>query len=63
VTGIVGGAIFPLVIGWLGDHFGLRSGMFFLYLTLGFILTIGFWARPIIANKTIQLFSKKDDSA
>jgi fucose permease len=62
VTGIVGGAIIPLVIGWLGDHFGLRNGMYFLYLTLGFILSIGFWAKPIITNKTIQLFGKKKTS-
>jgi FHS family L-fucose permease-like MFS transporter len=62
VTGIVGGAIIPLIIGWLGDHFGLRIGMCFLYLTLGFILSIGFWAKPIIKNKTIRLFRKKDTS-
>lgn len=59
VTGIIGGAIIPLVIGWLGDHIGLRSGMCFLYITLGFILSIGFWAKPIIKNKTIKLFGKK----
>jgi FHS family L-fucose permease-like MFS transporter len=58
VTGIVGGAILPLIIGWLGDHIGLRSGMCALYLTLGFILSIGFWARPIITNKTIE-FKKR----
>jgi MFS transporter, FHS family, L-fucose permease len=29
-----------------------------LYLTLGYILTIGFWARPIVNNKTIKLFKK-----
>ncbi len=61
VTGIVGGAIIPLVIGWLGDHFGLRSGMCFLYLTMGFILSIGFWAKPLIGNKTIKLFGRKTD--
>jgi FHS family L-fucose permease-like MFS transporter len=59
VTGIIGGAIVPLVIGWLGDDFGLRTGMCFLYLTLGFILSIGFWAKPIISNKTITIFGKK----
>ena len=57
-TGIIGGAIGPLIIGWLGDHLGLRSGMLFLYLTMGFILSIGFWAKPIITNKTI--FDKKE---
>jgi fucose permease len=61
VTGIVGGAIIPLIIGWLGDHFGLRIGMCFLYITLGYILSIGFWAKPIIQNKTIDLGSKKNN--
>jgi fucose permease len=36
-TGIIGGAIVPLIIGWLGDHWGLRSGMLFLYITMGYI--------------------------
>lgn len=57
-TGIIGGAIIPLIIGWLGDLFGLRTGMFFLYFTMGYILLIGFWAKPIITNKTI--FDKKE---
>ncbi|CAL1517846.1 MFS transporter [Chitinophaga sp. MM2321] len=55
VTGIIGGAILPLIVGGLGDHWGLRTGMCFLYLTMGYILSIGFWARPIITNKTIKL--------
>jgi fucose permease len=58
VTGIIGGAIVPLIIGWLGDKLGLRNGMLFLYLTMGYILSIGFWAKPIIKNKTI--FDKKE---
>jgi len=58
VTGIIGGAVIPLIIGWLGDHFGLRSGMLFIYITMGYILSIGFWARPLITNKTIDLFKK-----
>ncbi len=62
LTGIIGGAIVPLAIGWLGDHIGLKGGMFFLYLTMGYILSIGFWARPIITNKTINLFEKKEPS-
>jgi FHS family L-fucose permease-like MFS transporter len=60
VTGIIGGAIVPLIIGWIGDRAGLRIGMFFLYLTMGYILSIGFWARPFITNKTIKLFGKKE---
>jgi FHS family L-fucose permease-like MFS transporter len=53
-TGIVGGAIVPLVVGWLGDFFGLRYGMMFLYLTLGYILSIGFWSKPLITNVTFR---------
>jgi len=55
LTGIIGGAVIPLTIGAIGDHFGLRTGMFFLYITLGYILSVGFWAKPIIKNKTIQM--------
>lgn len=61
VTGIIGGAIVPLIIGALGDAFGLRTGMFFLYLTLGYILSIGFWARPLITNQTV--FNKNENNA
>jgi MFS transporter, FHS family, L-fucose permease len=51
-TGITGGALVPLVIGWLGDRYGLRFGMLFLYLTFGFVLSVGVWARPLIRNAT-----------
>ena len=53
-TGIIGGAIVPWIIGGLADLIGLRFGMLFLYVTLGYILSIGFWADPIIENKTIS---------
>jgi hypothetical protein len=36
--------------------------MFVLYLTLGYILSIGVWARPLIVNKTIAL-GKKEEAA
>lgn len=54
VSGIVGGAVVPLIIGSLGDVFGLRAGLFFLYITFGYILSIGFWAKPLVSNKTIE---------
>jgi fucose permease len=57
-TAITGGAVVPLVVGWLGDLVGLRLGMLFLYLMLGYVLGIGFWARPLIANATISLKRK-----
>lgn len=54
LTGVIGGAVIPLIIGALGDQFGLRIGMLFLYITLGYILSVGFWANPLIKNKTIR---------
>jgi len=62
-TGIIGGALVPLIIGRLGDAFGLRQGMFFLYVTLAYIFSIGLWARPLIANETIFLKRKKREAA
>ncbi len=53
VTGIMGGAIIPLIIGGLGDIVGLKGGMIFLYFTLAYIISISFWAKPLIRNKTI----------
>jgi len=58
-TGIIGGALVPPIIGFLGGVLGLRQGMFVLYLTLGYILSIGLWARPLIANETIAMKKKK----
>jgi FHS family L-fucose permease-like MFS transporter len=52
-TAIMGGAIGPLVVGWLGDQVGLRYAMLVLYLPLGYILGIGFWSRPLVNNETI----------
>ena len=52
-TGIMGGALVPLLIGKLGDLFGLRTGMLVLYVTFGVVLSIGFWARPLINNAVV----------
>ena len=53
-TAIVGGAVVPLCIGQIGDHFGLRAGLLLLYLTFAWILGVGFWARPLVQNETIS---------
>ena len=53
-TGIMGGAVVPLIIGRIGDLFGLRAGMALLYLTFGCVLSVGFWAKPLITNATIR---------
>ena len=55
VTGIVGGAIVPVIIGRLGDQLGLRAGVSFLYILFAYLLSIGFWARPLINNAVIDL--------
>jgi MFS transporter, FHS family, L-fucose permease len=58
-TAVVGGAVVPLVIGWLGDLSGLRNGMMLLYVPLAYILSVGMWARPLVTNATISLRKKE----
>jgi FHS family L-fucose permease-like MFS transporter len=53
-AGIMGGAVIPFIIGHIADSFGLRVGGSFLYLTFGYVLSVGFWAKPIISNATIS---------
>lgn len=53
-TGIVGGALVPLIIAGVAEFIGLRYAMIFLFLTLGYVLSIGIWARPLIRNETIR---------
>jgi MFS transporter, FHS family, L-fucose permease len=59
----IGGAVVPVIIGRIGDHVGLRSGMTFLYLTYGIVLSIGFWAKPLIDNATISLKKTSAEAA
>jgi fucose permease len=54
-AGIAGGAIVSLIIGRLKDIVGLQAGMTVLYITLAYILSLSFWARPIVKNATIRL--------
>ena len=53
-TGILGGAVVPLLVGALGDRFGLRIAMLTVFVTLGFILSVTWWARPLIRNETVS---------
>ena len=55
MTGIVGGAVVQLFIGFLSDFTSLKAGMLFVFITLVYILSIGFWAKPIVKNKIINL--------
>jgi len=63
VTGIVGGAVVPFIVGALGDAFGLRTGMLFLFVTLLFILSIGFWSKPLIKNDTVLTSSAQQNNS
>jgi fucose permease len=54
-TAIVGGAFVSLAVGALGERFGLRAGMLLLYANLAFVLSIGFWARPLVDNATVSM--------
>lgn len=55
-TAIAGGAVVPLIIGGVAELIGLRFAMLILCVTLGYILSVGLWARPIIANATVRSF-------
>ncbi|HEX3662908.1 MAG TPA: MFS transporter [Acidobacteriaceae bacterium] len=53
-SGIMGGAILPLVIGRVADAAGLRTGMCLLYVSFGWVLAVSFWAKPLITNQTLS---------
>lgn len=60
-TAILGGAVVPVIVGAISDQFGsLRMGMSFLYLTFGYVLLIGFWAKPLVNNETLSSRKAKD---
>lgn len=61
MTGIAGGAIVQILIGAISDIVSLKVGMMLIFVTLGYILSISFWAKPLVNNKTVSLkglFSK-----
>jgi fucose permease len=53
-TAIAGGAIFSLLIGKLKDLIGLQGGMMILYIPLTYILSLSFWAKPIVKNAVLR---------
>ncbi len=59
-TAIIGGALIPWFIGVISDFIGLRASMALIYVTLGYILSISFWAKPLVNNKTLKIGTKKD---
>ncbi|MBK5261780.1 MAG: MFS transporter [Peptostreptococcaceae bacterium] len=62
MTGIMGGAVIQLLIGFISDFTSLKTGMLFLFITLAYIFSISLWAEPLVKNKTVnlkELFNKK----
>jgi fucose permease len=61
-SGIMGGAVMPLIVGGLADVTGLQAAMFFLFLPLAYIFSVGIWAKPLVTNARVKslsaLFSK-----
>jgi len=53
-TGIAGGAILPFLIGVIGEITSIKTALFFIIIPLLFILSIGFWAKPLITNKILK---------
>lgn len=60
MTGIMGGAVVQLLIGFVSDFTSLKTGMLLNFIALIYIFSIGVWAKPIISNKTIS-FKKKEE--
>ncbi|TKG96310.1 MFS transporter [Puteibacter caeruleilacunae] len=54
-SGIFGGALVPLIIGALGDILGLKMAMMFLFVTLGYIMSVAYWAKPLVDNKVVSV--------
>ncbi len=59
MTGIMGGAVVQLLIGFVGDLVSLKFGMLINFIALAYVFSIGVWAKPIIKNKTITLRKNK----
>lgn len=54
-SAIAGGAVGPLLISLVSDAISIRCGMFVICVFLIYITCIGFWAKPIVNNKTVSL--------
>jgi fucose permease len=52
-TGIVGGALVPLIVGYLAELIGLQWAMVTLILPLSYIFWVAYSAKPLISNSTI----------
>jgi fucose permease len=62
-SGIMGGAILPLITGRIADSFGLRAGMCLLYATFGWVFAVSLWAKPLITNQRFGEGKLENDAA
>ena len=53
-TATIGGALGPVIIGSMGDRFGLGMSLHYLFIPLLVVLSVAFWAKPLVVNKTIR---------
>jgi fucose permease len=53
-TATIGGALGPVIIGSMGDWFGLGTSLHYLFLPFLIVLSVSFWAKPLVVNKTIR---------
>jgi len=53
MSGIMGGAVVQVLIGFISDATSLKVGMSFVFVVLLYVLSISFWAKPIVKNKTL----------
>jgi fucose permease len=59
-TASIGGALGPFVIGSLGDYGGLHFSLHYIYIPLLVVLSVAFWAKPLINNKTLKTVLSKN---
>lgn len=57
-TASIGGALGPFLMGALGDQWGLHASLHYIYLPLIIVLSVAFWARPLVNNRTVRSPSK-----
>lgn len=62
MTGIMGGAVVQVLIGGLADLATLRTAMMVNFVTMGYILSISIWARPLVRNKVIKWGRRRKDA-
>ena len=53
-TAAIGGALGPVIIGNMGDLYGLRTSLHYLFLPLLVVLSVTFLAKSSVVNKTIE---------